>query len=289
MKADFVSTSQPIHPSAKSLAIFIDADNLNDPTALDKVLTELRHQAERVIYRRAYGRTESLKGIESVLWKHGVRPVANLIVDKVTTDSALVIDAVEAVCTSPIDMVAICSGDADFVPLAIWLRERGCRVVCYSLENKLFANPESFYDEVVVLEVVGEARAANASLNSILGDMVSQSRVQLIEPTVKVSANTTKKVKANDVVPKPAAKPVAKPAAKPTAKPAAKAVSLKRVLDACPELRKKQFVHISLVAKGLRDAGVLGKNTSSVSLLQKFAAQFELKPKTKPNEVRYRG
>ena len=130
--------------TAKNLAVFIDADNLNDPTALNHVLHALRTVADRVIYRRAYGRPESLKGIEAVLWKHGVRPVANLIVDKVTTDSALVIDAVEAVCTNKIDIVAICSGDADFVPLVTWLREKGCHVICYSLSNKLFANAESF-------------------------------------------------------------------------------------------------------------------------------------------------
>jgi len=89
-----------------------------------------------------------------VLWRHGVRPVANMIVNKVTTDSALVIDAVEAVCTNAIDAVAICSGDADFVPLATWLREKGCQVWCFSLADRIFANPESFYDDVVLMELV---------------------------------------------------------------------------------------------------------------------------------------
>lgn len=144
----------PASTTAKNLAVFIDADNLNDATALDHVLLALRSMADRVIYRRAYGRPESLKAIHAVLWKHGVRPVANLIVDKTTTDSALVIDAVEAVCTNDIDIVAICSGDADFVPLALWLREKGCRVLCYSLANKIFANPDSFYDDVVLLNEV---------------------------------------------------------------------------------------------------------------------------------------
>lgn len=146
--------------TAKNMAVFIDADNLNDPTALDHVLTALRSKAERVLYKRAYGRTESLKGIEAVLWRHGVRPVANMIVNKVTTDSALVIDAVEAVCSNNIDAVAICSGDADFVPLVTWMRERGCYVFCFSLPNKIFANPESFYDDVVLLEVLEEESAA---------------------------------------------------------------------------------------------------------------------------------
>lgn len=138
----------------QTLAVFIDADNLNDPTALDHVLKQLGQRAERTLYKRAYGRPESLKTIEAVLWRHGVRPVANMIVNKVTTDSALVIDAVEAVCTNNINAVAICSGDADFVPLATWLREKGCHAWCYSLVGRTFANPESFYDEVIELEVL---------------------------------------------------------------------------------------------------------------------------------------
>ena len=154
------------------MAVFIDADNLNDPTALD----------DRVLYRRAYGRPESLKAIEAVLWKHGVRPVANLIVDKVTTDSALVIDAVEAVCTNDLDAVAICSGDADFVPLAIWLREKGKKVLCYSLANKVFANPESFYDEVVLLDVVDKLLSPAVTVGEV---PLPSSRVLSVPPSSK--------------------------------------------------------------------------------------------------------
>jgi hypothetical protein len=167
------------------MAVFIDADNLNDPTALDHVLTTLRSKADRVLYKRAYGRTESLKGIEAVLWRHGVRPVANMIVNKVTTDSALVIDAVEAVCTNAIDAVAICSGDADFVPLATWMRERGCYVFCFSLSNKIFANPESFYDDVVLLEVVEDELAAaetpSASSVQPLYPAIGHPRLDMVE------------------------------------------------------------------------------------------------------------
>ena len=129
---------------AKNMAVFIDADNLNNATALDHVFADLQSRAERISYRRAYGRPESLKTIDAVLWKHGVRPVSNLVTNKVTTDIALTIDVVEAVCRRGIDAVVICSGDADFVPLATWLREQGCFVLCFSLNNTLFANPESF-------------------------------------------------------------------------------------------------------------------------------------------------
>ena len=262
---------RPPISTVKNMTVFIDADNLNDPTALDHVLGSVRSQSDRVIYRRAYGRPESLKAIHAVLWKHGVRPVANLIVDKTTTDSALVIDAVEAVCLNDIGTVAICSGDADFVPLAIWLREKGCRVICYSLANKLFANPDSFYDEVVVLEVVEPAAVTAPE---------TQAPVELIgsgssshQPTVSA---TNQSLKSNKAVPQVEATVVTGP-------------SIKQILEVLPELKTNLAVHLSLAAKKLRDAGVLAKTGSSVLLFRRHPAQFELLPKEQPNTVRYRG
>lgn len=248
--------------TARSLAVFIDADNLNDPTALDHVLQSVRTMADRIVYRRAYGRAESLRAIEAVLWRHGVRPVANLIVDKTTTDSALVIDAVEAVCRHDIDVVAICSGDADFVPLAMWLRERRCRVLCFSLPQKIFANPESFYDEVVLLDVVGETKPAPLEMP------VSA------KPLVPAAAPQGKSAKA----PARAAKSESK------LKP-----SVKAILKALPDLTSRKPLHLSVVAKQLRAVGLLSKTGSSATLFREYPAQFELLPTAQPNTVRYRG
>ncbi|MEJ8846814.1 NYN domain-containing protein [Variovorax rhizosphaerae] len=255
--------------TAKNLAVFIDADNLNDATALDHVLLTVRALADRVVYRRAYGRPESLKSIHAVLWRHGVRPVANLIVDKTTTDSALVIDAVEAVCTNDIDIVAICSGDADFVPLATWLREKGCRVLCYSLANKIFANSESFYDDVVLLDVVEPESPPDSEAKVAVPAQASprQATVASAEPLP------------NQVKP-----------TQPAAPSAVVAVpSVKKILAVLPELRTKEPLHLSKAARKLRDAGVLGEKSSSTPLFRRFPAQFELLPPEQPNTVKYRG
>ncbi len=267
-----------ISTTAKTLAVFIDADNLNDPTALDRVLTDLRSVADRVLIRKAYGRPESLKGIEAVLWRHGVRPVANLIVDKVTTDSALVIDAVEAVCTSDIDTVAICSGDADFVPLALWLREKGCKVLCYSLTGKIFANPESFYDDIILLDVVEAVQSSNSQSTSIHS------------------------LRSNNAALKPVSIPAASPPPEnqsPTGKPASKAPpaskniaskpSVKAILAVLPELIGNHPLHLSIASKKLRDTGLLGKSASSTSLFRHHKNRFELLPKDQPNSVKYCG
>ena len=240
--------------SVGSLAVFIDADNLNDPTALDHALMELRQRAERILYKRAYGRAESLKAIESVLWRHGVRPVANMIVNKVTTDSALVIDAVEAVCTNRIDAVAICSGDADFVPLATWLREKGCRVFCYSLERHIFANPESFYDDVVLIE--------------------------LVEPALPLPASLAEAATAPAAPTMPAASADLQMASPPS-------VTTAQVLAAFPALSSGQPQQLNLVVAVLRQQGLLGKNTKTVAWFGQFGRAFALTPQVAPNRITY--
>ena len=259
--------------AARNMAVFIDADNLNDATALDRVLTDLRHRAERLLYKRAYGRVDSLKGIESVLWRHGVRPVSNMIVNKVTTDSALVIDAVEAVCTQDIDTVAICSGDADFVPLATWVRERGCHVLCFSLSNKIFANPESFYDEVILLEVVERPESCIPS--------------QVGEADRRVAADAEPRVQ--DKAESPGATPVGGAEGElGNLVPQLSAQELLgRVLDAVPSLRNGQTQHLGQVVATLRQQGVLGKTTKTSVWFAQFGDRFRLQPANQPNQIAY--
>lgn len=255
--------------TAKTLAVFIDADNLNDATALDHVLQTLRTIADRVTHRRAYGRPESLKAIDAVLWRHGVRPVANLIVDKVTTDSALVIDAVEAVCTNQIDIVAICSGDADFVPLVTWLREKGCHVICYSLTRKIFSNADSFYNEVVLMDVVeSDHLAAISVLPSVPKAPIRDA--SFAKPAAVASVG---------VLPIPTS---------PDRRAVSSGPSIKEILRELPELASCEAVQLSAVAKKLRDAGLLSKTASSAVLFRRYPAQFELTPAKQPNAVRYR-
>ncbi len=262
--------------TARNMAVFIDADNLNDATALDHVLMDLRHRAERVLYKRAYGRVDSLKGIESVLWRHGVRPVSNMIVNKVTTDSALVIDAVEAVCTQDIDTVAICSGDADFVPLATWVRERGCHVLCFSLSNKIFANPESFYDEVILLEVVEKPQSPVIS--------------KIVEPEVSVATDLNFSLIAEAQSSGGQIRPVVEAASESTAlvqQSLTQKDLVEQVLQAVPSLRNGQSQHLSQVVAALRQRGVLGKTTKTSVWFAQCGGRFQLQPLQQPNQIAY--
>ena len=268
--------------TAKNMAVFIDADNLSNATALDHVFADLQSRAERISYRRAYGRPESLKTIEAVLWRHGVRPVNNLVTNKVTTDIALTIDAVEAVCRRGFDAVVICSGDADFVPLATWLREQGCFVLCFSLNNTLFANPESFYDEVVMLEVVQKLEPPAAPVPSApLAPVPAPVPLPAVPPEIPTQPSFTP---APVVAPAP---PV--PSLPPAPSPAPPNVgTVQQVLQAFPALRSGEPQHLSQVVAALRQRGILAVGTKTTTWFAQWAAEFQLLPTQVPNRIVYK-
>lgn len=265
-----------VQASARNMAVFIDADNFNDAAALESALQSIRLKAERVLFRRAYGRPDSLKAIDSVLSRHAIRPVANFVLEKVTTDCSLVIDAVEAICTNDIQSVVICSGDTDFVPLALWLREKGCRVSCYSLSNKIFSNPERFFDEVVLLgrkQGGVTERTKQAPMQSVVSP-VAPIMTKPVVAAVPSKAVVQKKKQA---------------VIKADAKAATANHSVKGILNAVPELKLGKSMPLAQVAEKLRKERILSKNGSSPKLFLAYPAQFELTPKGKPVAVRYRG
>lgn len=270
--------------AAKNMAVFIDADNLSNATALDHVFAELQSRAERISYRRAYGRPESLKAIEAVLWRHGVRPVSNLVTSKVTTDIALTIDAVESVCRRGFDTVVICSGDADFVPLATWLREQGCSVLCFSLNSILFANPESFYDEVVMLEVVEKPEPpAGPELPLVPAPTPAVAPLPAVSPEIPPKPAFT---------PAPVAAPaflVPMPSLPPAPSPSHQnAGTVQQVLQAFPALRSGEPQHLSQVVTALRQQGVLDPGIKFKKWFACCSSEFELLPQSVPNQIRYR-
>lgn len=263
-------------PSARHVAVFIDADNLNDATALDHVFSELHQRGERVVYKRAYGRTESLRTIDAVLSRHGVRPVANMVVRKVTTDIALVIDAVEAVCSGAIDSLVLCSGDADFVPLATWAREKGCQVLCFSLADRIFANPEGFFDEVVLLELVepsGPLQEAAAAIATAAESAALAGRLAPCSPALAGSA--------------PSMPSTTGVASAPSTLDSALDGTVQQVLAAFPALCTGQPQHLCQVVAALRQQGILGKTTKTTAWFARWGTVFELTPQPVAHQIVY--
>lgn len=120
------------------IALFIDADNLSKSEWIDEACRKLTAKWGRMSVRRAYGSAEKLKGLSKELHAHAIRPFVNLPVTKNTTDLALAVDCMEMACQTPaLTTVAIGSGDADFFPLVVRLRERGIRMICVSRKDVL--------------------------------------------------------------------------------------------------------------------------------------------------------
>ena len=286
----------------------IDADNLNSGAWVDEAFRVLEASEGPLPVRRAYGSAENLKGLSEALRAWAVRPFVNLSLTKNTTDIALAVDAMEFACQTPAPgLVVIGSGDADFVPLVVRLRERGIRMVCVSERGKMGREAVSAYDRVILVgpeQALHEAQLAAAS-DAPAPAVPAGRRL----PVRKAAAKKAPAVKA------PAAKaPAKKVAAKKTARktPAAPPeprsmatfdqtapasadnavhpmlpLDLLTILQALPGLQTGQPQPLAAVAKALLDAKLRGKNMTATKLLKKFPQHFALLPPEKPRTVTY--
>ncbi len=259
------------------IALFVDADNLNAPEWIDEACQQLESSGAKLAVRRAYGSAENLKSLSKVMLAWSIRPFVNLSLSKNTTDVALAVDAMDLACQSVRPkVIAIGSGDADFLPLVVRLRERGIRMVCVSERTKMAQEAIHAYDEVIY--VGNEAHK------------VAEKSPVTPAPAKKVAAKKASAKKA--VTPTPAALvPAKKAATKKTAAPAkgqgSAEVSIDQILTAAASLRLGQLQPLAKVVEQLHAAKLLGKNASSTKLFKKFPKNFELTPTKQPNEIRY--
>ncbi len=126
------------------LAVLIDADNISPKVAKD-VFEELAGYGTLTV-KRAYGdwTTSQLNGWKEQLHSHAIAPMQQFAytVGKNSTDSALIIDAMDLLYAGHLDGFVIVSSDSDFTRLATRLRESGMTV--YGLGAK--KTPRAFRD-----------------------------------------------------------------------------------------------------------------------------------------------
>ena len=275
------------------IVFLIDADNLCMPEWIDEAFDRLLHAEGQIAVKRAYGSAEKLKGIALTLREHAIRPFVNLALTKNTTDVALAVDAMELSWQSPRPSTfVIGSGDADFVPLVLRLRERGFRVLCISERGKLAAEAVSSYDQVLLVGperslsgLQPEPTRANAADSVAIAKQVAAPQKALAKKIAAPKPAAKKAVAKKVAAVKTPAKKAAAPK-KPTVDIASK-VSVQHILAAVASLRSGQPHALGEVAKALHDARLLGKNTASTKLFKKFPHHFELSPAKQPNQVRY--
>lgn len=289
----------------------IDADNLNSGAWVDEAFRILEESEGVMPVRRAYGSAENLKGLADALRVWAVRPFLNLSLTKNTTDMALAVDAMELACqTPPPKLVVIGSGDADFLPLVVRLRERGIRMVCVSERGKMGREAVAAYDRVILVgqeqalyeaQLAGTAMAPVPALAAPVARATARKTAAKKAPVTQAPAAPApvKKARVKKAVTPPlAAKKV--PARQPAAPEAAPersaadaaanpalSMDVAAILLAVPTLQAGRPQPLAAVAKALLDAKLRGKNMTATKLLKKFPMHFALLPPEKPRTVTY--
>ncbi|MDR0951338.1 MAG: NYN domain-containing protein [Oscillospiraceae bacterium] len=144
------------------LAVLIDADNA--PRDILKPLMEEIAVYGTPMIKRIYGdwTSTNVGGWKTSLLENAVTPMQQYAytTGKNSTDSAMIIDAMDVLYAGKTDGFVLVSSDSDFTPLAIRLRESGMYVIGVG-EHK---TPEPFIkacDKFIYVEVIRE-RLKNA-------------------------------------------------------------------------------------------------------------------------------
>ncbi|OWY38020.1 Maebl [Xenophilus sp. AP218F] len=122
----------------RKLAVLIDADNAQS-SLIAELLAEVAKYGTAVV-KRAYGdwTTTQLKGWKEVLHQYAISPIQQFAYTKGknSTDSALIIDAMDLLYTDNFDGFCLVSSDSDFTRLATRLREGGLTVIGLGEQSK---------------------------------------------------------------------------------------------------------------------------------------------------------
>ena len=142
--------------SSVRIAVLIDADNTS-PKYAEAILDELAKFGTPTI-KRAYGdfSTIRLSGWTRELNTRAIRAIHQnaFTTGKNSTDSALIIDAMDLLYAGNVEAFAIVSSDSDFTSLALRLRESGKTV--YGLGRQRTAiSLQNACDRFIMLEVLG--------------------------------------------------------------------------------------------------------------------------------------
>ncbi len=145
------------------LAVLIDADNA-PRTALREVMAEVAVYGTPTL-KRIYGdwTTPNMATWKPLLLEHAITPIQqySYTTGKNSTDSAMIIDAMDILYSGNCDGFVLVSSDSDFTRLAIRLREAGMKV--YGMGER--KTPQPFIvacDKFVYIEVIRAAAKSAA-------------------------------------------------------------------------------------------------------------------------------
>jgi uncharacterized protein (TIGR00288 family) len=237
--------------SQDRVMLLIDADNVS-VDVMEQAVKLLLEQHGGLHVRRAYCTAESAVKHQAVFKRLAIKPMVNLAAGKNSTDIALAVDAVDLVLAERPDVVVIASSDSDFAPLVQRLREKGCVVRGIGQQGKTGDETLDVYDDFTVLDHHKPSRKTAAAKKA------------------------------------PAKKAAAKKAAPPPPPTPLPPDPHALLLQCLPELAQGLSLALNVAVQRLREAQLLGKNSSSLKYFAQFPDRFELVPAGRPKEVRLR-
>jgi uncharacterized LabA/DUF88 family protein len=147
------------NPSDVRLAVLIDADNISHQN-IRGMMEEIARYGNATI-KRIYGdwTRPNLAGWKNLLLNYAITPVQQFgyTSGKNSTDSAMIIDAMDILYSEKADGFCLVSSDSDFTRLATRLREAGMTV--YGIGEQ--KTPNSFIaacDRFIYLEILDESQ-----------------------------------------------------------------------------------------------------------------------------------
>ena len=174
--------------SDKRLAILIDADNV--PYAnVREMLEEIAKNGTPTIKRIYADWTKpTVSGWKNVLLENAITPVQqySYTTGKNSSDSAMIIDAMDILYAGKVDGFCIISSDSDFTRLATRLREAGMMVIGFG-EKK---TPQPFIsacDKFIYVEILKTETAAGADKEN-----ANSNRKPKINPINKIDGDLLK-------------------------------------------------------------------------------------------------
>ncbi len=176
------------------LAVLIDADNV--PYSNVKGMMEEIAKYGTPTFKRIYGdwTKPTISGWKNVLLENAITPIQqySYTTGKNSSDSALIIDAMDILYSGKVDGFCIVSSDSDFTRLATRLREAGMKV--FGIGQKKTPNPfivacdKFIYMEIIPVPEVVETDSARAKttkpVQKALVDKIGKETVKMLVSTI---------------------------------------------------------------------------------------------------------
>lgn len=173
------------------LAVLIDADNAQ-AAVIEELLAEIARFGEATV-KRIYGdfTAPTSSSWKKVLQRYAIKPVQQFAYStgKNSTDSTLIIDAMDLLYTRKFDGFCLITSDSDFTGLAMRLREEGLTVLGFG-EKK---TPEAFrnachkfvFTEVLRLSSTTEPKILSKNTENELSDTQRQTHNESAEQKIE--------------------------------------------------------------------------------------------------------